>query len=140
MLKSIDGGVTWVNPATGTAEPLRVNQDPPRNAKDQWFPWVAVAPDGRVDVVYYDRREDPINRFVNLYLSRSSDGGASWTDIRVSDVPSNMNWAFDRGIFIGDYNALSISPDGTAYPFWTDARNGTPRVRQSDAFIDAIPP
>ncbi len=140
ILKSTDRGATWVNPSTGSSSPLRVNQDGLRNGKDQWFPWAAVAPDGRVDVVFYDRRDDPFNRFTHLYLARSSDGGATWTDMRVSDVPSNMNWSFDSGIFIGDYNALAIGPDGTSYPFWTDARNGTPRVRQSDVFFDAVAP
>jgi hypothetical protein len=140
VLKSTDRGVTWFNPATGLSSPLRVNQDGPGNGRDQWFPWVAIGPGGRVDIVFYDRRDDPFNRFTHLYLARSSDGGATWTDMRVSDVPSNMNWSFENGIFIGDYNALAIGPDGTSYPFWTDARNGTPRVRQSDVFMDAVPP
>ncbi len=144
-MKSTDGGVTWVNPATGLPdEPLRVNQDALGNGRDQWFPFVAVAPEGpaagRVDVVFYDRRHDPFNRFTHTYLARSHDGGANWTETRLTDVPSNMNWAFEDGLFIGDYNGIAIAPNGTSYPFWTDARNGTPLVRQSDVMMDIVPP
>ncbi len=145
IMKSTDGGVTWVNPATGLPdEPLRVNQDALGNGRDQWFPFVAVAPEGpaagRVDVVFYDRRHDPFNRFTHTYLARSHDGGANWTETRLTDVPSNMNWAFEDGLFIGDYNGIAIAPNGTSYPFWTDARNGTPLVRQSDVMMDIVPP
>lgn len=135
IVKSSDGGVSW-------SSPLRVNQDPPGNGSDQWFPFVAVAPEGdhagRVDVVFYDRRDHP--RLTRVYLARSSDGGATWDDRLVSDAFSNMNWAFGGGIFIGDYNGLAIDRDGNSYPFWTDARNGTPFIRQSDVFLEVVPP
>jgi hypothetical protein len=117
-----------------------VNQDPLGNGKDQWFPFAAVAPDGRVDVVFHDRRDDPFNRFAHACLARSLDGGATWTDARLTDRPSNMNWAFENGLFMGDYNGIAIGPDGTSYPFWTDARNGTPLVRQSDVYMEIVPP
>lgn len=139
LMKSTDGGATWHNPKDGSSAPLRVNGDALKNGRDQWFPFAAVAADGRVDVVFNDRRDDFFNRFTHVYLARSSDGGATWSEIRVSDVPSNMNWAFDDGIFMGDYNAVGISPSGTSYPFWTDTRNGSPRVRQSDVFVDIVP-
>jgi len=140
IVKSTDGGVTWTNPATAGPSPLRVNQDVPGNGKDQWFPFAAVAPDGRVDVVFYDRRGDPFNRSAHVYLARSHDGGATWTEVRVTGVSSNMNWAFEDGLFMGDYNGMTIGPDGTSYPFWTDARAGTPLLRQSDVMMDAVPP
>ncbi len=107
---------------------------------DQWFPFAAVAPDGRVDVMFYDRRDDPFNRLAGVYLARSYDGGATWTEVKVSSALSNMNWAFDGGQFMGDYNGLAIGPDGTSFPFWTDARNGTSRIRQSDVYMGSVPP
>ena len=140
IVKSTDGGLTWTNPAGASNSPLRVNQDALQNGKDQWFPFAAIAPDGRVDVMFYDRRDDPFNRLANVYLARSYDGGASWSEVKVSSSFSNMNWAFEGGQFMGDYNGLAVGPDGTSYPFWTDARNGTPGTRQSDVFMGIVSP
>ena len=133
IVRSTDGGVTW-----STAQ--RVNQDPVENGRDQWFPFAAVGADGRVSVVFNDRRDDPSNRFENTYLARSSNGGVNWTETKVSTQASNLNLAFDNGVFIGDYNGLTVGPDGTAYPFWTDSRNGEPGNRQSDVYMAIVPP
>ena len=140
IMKSSDGGATWGSPVAGSAEPLRVNQDAFKNGRDQWFPFAAVAPDGRVDVMFYDRRDDFFNRLAHVYLARSTDRGVTWSETRVTDAPSNMNLAFENGFFMGDYNGLAIGPDGTSYPFWTDARRGTPRERQSDVMMDSVRP
>jgi hypothetical protein len=140
IVKSTDGGVTWTSPVDGDDSPLRVNQDPLHNGSDQWFPFAALAPDGRIDVMFFDRRDDPFNRLTNVYLARSLDGGATWTEAQVSSSFSNMNWAFDGGRFIGDYNAIAVAPNGTTYPFWTDARSGTPANRQSDVYMAIVPP
>jgi hypothetical protein len=61
----------------------------------------------------------------------------------VSDVPSNHDYSFRAGIFIGDYNNVAVGPDNQAWAFWTDARNGrssrrqvgrNPACEQSDVF------
>src|SRR5262249_57524851 len=63
-----DGGATW-------AEPVRVNDDPPGNGKEQLFAWLAVDPrDGSVNVVFYDRREYK-RTLTGVTLARSVDGG-----------------------------------------------------------------
>jgi len=63
----------------------------------------------------------------------------------VSDVPSNMDYSFRAGIFMGDYNNVAVS-SSRAYGFWTDARNGrssreqfgrNPACEQADVFLDA---
>jgi hypothetical protein len=63
----------------------------------------------------------------------------------VSDVPSNMDYSFRAGIFMGDYNNVAVS-GSLAYGFWTDARNGrssreqfgrNPACEQADVFLDA---
>lgn len=140
IVKSADGGVTWNNPQTNQPEALRVNQDQLHNGKDQWFPFAAVGADGHISVVFEDRRDDIFNRLANVYLARSSDHGATWTETRLTSVSSNLNWAFDNGQFIGDYNSVAISPDGTSYPTWIDARDGTPSQRQSDVYIGIVSP
>jgi hypothetical protein len=64
----------------------------------------------------------------------------------VSDVPSNLDYTFRAGIFMGDYNNVAVGPDGTAYAFWTDGRNGrssrnqtgrNPACEQGDVFADS---
>jgi hypothetical protein len=131
IVRSTNGGVTW-------SDPRRVNQDGP--GKDQWFPFAAVSTDGHISVVFNDRRDDFANRLMNVYVATSVDGGTEWSETRVTSVASNINWAFEQGFFIGDYNGLAIAPDGTKYPVWTDARNGTPFVRESDVYIGILPP
>jgi hypothetical protein len=131
LTKSIDGGRTW-------SAPVRVNQDNAGNNRDQWYPWVAVAPNGRVDVVFYDRRADSANKLSRTFLARSSDGGATWIDMEVSTFASNFDNAFfGSGSFIGDYNGLAIDPDGKSYPVWTGV---APLKMDSDVYFAAVAP
>ena len=127
--RSTNGGVTW-------SAPVRVNQDTFGNDKDQWFPWVAVAPNGRVDVVFYDRRGDAGNKLAHTFLARSWNGGATWTDFAVSAFASNFDNAFPGGRFIGDYNGLAIRSDGKSFPVWTGV---TPGKFDSDIFFEIVP-
>jgi len=130
LSRSQDGGLTW-------SALVRVNQDGVGNDKDQWFPWAAVAPDGRVDIVFYDRRRDPGNKLADTFLARSDDRGQHWSDVRVSPFASNFDEAFfGLGLFIGDYNGLAIAPDGTSYPVWTGVRPGK---TDSDIFFAVVP-
>lgn len=95
LAKSTNGGVTWQSA-------VRVNQDPLRNRKDQWFPHVTVAPTGRIDIVFFDRRDDFSNRLAHTYFARSSDRGATWSEIQLSDAQSNISWASEKGESLGD--------------------------------------
>jgi hypothetical protein len=144
LAKSSDGGASW-------SDAIRVNQDPVGNGKDQFFPWPAVAPDGTVYVVFHDRRLDttstvtaygvainpPGNYLVDTWVARSGDRGERWNDFRVSDVSSNFDFGFRGGIFLGDYSGLAATRD-FAYPFFTDARNGTAAVRHSDVYLSIV--
>lgn len=146
VVRSTDGGVTWHNPKTGQPGDLRVNQDGPGG--DQWFPFAAVSSAGRLSVVFEDRRDDPLNRLANVYVATSDDGGATWSETKVTSVPSNLNWAFDsdpgspagNGVFIGDYNGFAFAPDGTGYAMWTDSRDGFVNARESDVYMALLPP
>jgi hypothetical protein len=110
--RSTDGGATW-------SAPLRVNDD--ATASDQFFPWISVGPDGRINVVFGDRRDDQGDVLYHTYYAGSSDGGASFEpNVRVSDIASDPGINFN-GTFIGDYfNVASAS----VHPTWTDTRNG----------------
>src|SRR4051812_31690104 len=62
--RSTNGGVSF-------SAPLRIN-DPGANAH-HWFGTLAVAPNGRIDVCWYDTRRDTNSNFSELYYCSSSD-------------------------------------------------------------------
>jgi hypothetical protein len=124
MVRSPDGGDSWF-------KPVKVNRDS-TNA-DQFQPYVAVNPAGQVNVAYFDRRLDarrvegatvvhPGNFFVDTWLSRSNDGGRTFSDTRVSHDswdPTINPPTSDSGAFIGDYQGLVADCSG-AIPFAND--------------------
>jgi hypothetical protein len=126
LVKGTDRGL-GVPPNFGTptpSAPIRVNQDPIGDGKDQFQPQLAVTASGQINISYFDRRNDPSNFFIDTYLSRSNDGGATWTDTRVTSNMSDprINPPIDGGgnFFYGDYQGLAAD-DNCAIPFW----NGT---------------
>ncbi len=103
VVKSTNGGVTWGSPRV-------VNGD--HTDADQFQPQIAVPPSGQVNISYFDRRKDPENFFIDSYLSRSNDGGLTFTDVRLShDMwdPSINPPISGSGAFIGDYQGLVAS-------------------------------
>jgi hypothetical protein len=117
MFKSTDGGDSY-------SDPVRVNQDDPQSAADQFQPWMAITPSGQVDVSYFDRRNDPNNFYIDTYLSRSNDGGKTFTDTRVTHSvwdPEIHPPISPSGQFIGDYQGL-VADDSVAIPFWNDTQ------------------
>ena len=122
----VKGTVTTVAGAQGPpvfGNTIRVNQDPIGNGKDQFQPQIAVTAKGQVDISYFDRRNDPSDFFIDTYLSRSNDGGATWTDTRVTQFMSDprINPPIDGAgnYFYGDYQGL-VADDRCAMPFWQD--------------------
>src|SRR3989442_13806749 len=47
------------------------------STREEFFPWLSAAPDGRVDVVFYDRRCDPNDTLNCVTLSSSSDAAGT---------------------------------------------------------------
>ncbi|MGH2723510.1 MAG: hypothetical protein ACRDI0_04450 [Actinomycetota bacterium] len=134
VTKSTDGGDSWTPPKNLTG----------RSADDQFFPWLSVAPNGTVAVMYFDRRYSG-PKLIDTTLEQSTDGGQTFSAERVSEVSWNPDLAFRLGFFIGDYNGLDTTST-TALPFWTDARFAEPNVegnnpphQQSDVMVDVEP-
>ncbi|HXF71318.1 MAG TPA: sialidase family protein [Actinomycetota bacterium] len=129
---SDDFGATWSDPSVIAVTPSGA---PAPN--DQFFPWLAVDPTGTVHAIWYDNRNDPGNKLIETFVGVSKDGGATWTNVDVSDVAWNPDASFfSCGCFIGDYNGLAASGSVT-YPVWTDGRTtpGQPSG-QTDIFTD----
>jgi len=94
--RSTDGGATW-------SDPVRVNDDPPDSNAWQWFATMAVAPNGRIDVIWNDTRNDPDGFESELYYSYSEDAGETWSE-NVPVSPSfdpHVGWPQQNKI--GDY-------------------------------------
>jgi hypothetical protein len=98
VMSSRDKGETW-------SEPVRVNDDPKGNGKDQLFTWMAVDPrDGSINVVFYDRR-DLADTMTGVTMARSVDGGRTFVNYRVDQEP----FACYRGVFFGDYIGIAAN-------------------------------
>lgn len=111
--KSTDGGLNWI-------PSRRVNDDATSN--DQWFPWISVNPYGVINIVFYDSRNDANNRYTEVWVAQSADGGESFTNFRVSDyafMPCPIEGAGTG--YMGDYIGIA-STAGAAYASWMDPR------------------
>jgi len=127
----------WASEDRGAtfAAPARVNDTPRRDGTHQSLPRIALAPGGRIDVAYYDRRGDPSGTRAEVSLQSSFDGGQTFSDrIAVSDR------AFDTGIGFGAERGMPelgsrlglASTDTAALAVWTDTRAGTRASHKQD--------
>ncbi len=107
-----DNGTTWtVRTPHETAD---------ANTVDRFHPWIGVGSDGVVHVMFYDTRQNAARTSVDLYYSKSTDGGNTWsTPVRATSVTSphiedTFQW--------GDYNGLDVLGSQVIGVF-TDNRN-----------------
>ncbi len=112
--RSTNGGVNW-------SPGIRVNQDPINNGKFQWFPAIRVDEAGGVNIVYYDDRNTASDSS-EIYISRSLDGGTTWSDVLVSDhrfKPKSIGTPGIAAGYQGDYIGMT-SGNGKLWPLWMD--------------------
>jgi hypothetical protein len=96
------------------------------SAGEQFFPWAHAAPNGRVDVVYYDRTRDPndvLNYVTYSRLDPTTGLGANATSFDSWSPSFNGNVAGGQLTtsctpFIGDYIGVA-SDDTHVYLGWT---------------------
>jgi len=102
--RSTDDGLTF-------SAPQRINDDPINHNKWHFFGTLSVAPNGRIDTVWYDTRNAADNIQSQLFYSFSSDGGATWApNVQVSNT-FNPHAGFPQNEKIGDY--ITIVSDNT---------------------------
>ena len=115
------GGATWDGPT-------RVNDTPDRDGTSQYLPRLDVAPDGRLDVVYYDRRSDTKDVMNEVSLQSSFDEGQSFdARIRLSgqDFDSRVGYGNEREMpDLGSRLGL-VSDRESALAVWSDTRSGS---------------
>lgn len=116
LVRSSDGGKSW-------SDPIIINDDGTTGI--QWYPSVSVDALGNVNVFFYDRRENPGTTITDLYFAQSQDGGDTFTNIKVTDVPSTWTTAGGESPNYGDYiNSVSVGTD--AMVAYADGRDGDP--------------
>lgn len=125
---SADFGDTWSNP-------VKVD-DPtaPADRGDEFYPNIAVAPNGRVDVAWYDFRNDPFGprqvgafyrgeRYWDVYYSSSNDAGATWSKNSRVTSPSIDGKAGGTFNNIDTRGAIALaSTERAVYLAWSDTR------------------
>lgn len=117
MIRSTNGGTTW-------SSPVRVNNDPLNNGKDQYYPWCTVdQSNGALHIVFYDNRNTTSDSS-GVWMASSFDGGLTFENYQVSDA--NFKPKPISGLasgYQGDYIGITAS-NGKAYPVWADDRTG----------------
>ena len=117
MIRSTNGGTTW-------STPVRVNDDPINNGKEQYYPWCAVDQNtGQLNLVWYDNR-NTTNDSTGVFMATSDDGGLTFDNFQVSDA--NFRPKPISGLasgYQGDYIGITAA-NNKAYPFWADDRTG----------------
>ena len=124
--KSLNGGLTWTIP-------MRLNDD--STTKDQFHPDMAVKADGTIDVVWYDKRNSSNDDSWDVYIAKSTDGGASFsTNLRITDksfaTPDN---SISTEKWMGEYLGLVVD-SSFAYVAFTSSINDS----KGDVFFDSV--
>jgi hypothetical protein len=116
LSRSDDAGTTWSAPVAVAPRP-----------RAQFLPMVGVSPEGRVDVVFYDRSEDPGDVRAQVTMASSLDAGRTFRTATVSDAPFDTRIGFGslQGIpVLGSRLAVHSGTD-RSLAFWSDTSRGT---------------
>jgi hypothetical protein len=130
--RSTDGGRTWTDAKV-------LNDDPPDQLRPQLIPNISVAPNGRLDAVWWDTRDDPGLGSNDVYYASSTDNGETWTkNARITDESINRK----IGPFASNFDLNSppglASTNAFAVIGWDDTRFGNEVTETSDIFSAAV--
>ncbi|MHB1535136.1 MAG: sialidase family protein [Acidimicrobiales bacterium] len=126
MMRSTDGGQTW-------SAPLRLNNDNPSKQFVHFLPEVGVAPNGRVDVAWYDfRRQHGFSP--DVYYTYSTDAGVTWApNVRITDRPINFSIGITNNVDVRQPVGVA-SANPYAAVGWVDTRLGNTTTQTQDDF------
>ncbi|MBW3611444.1 MAG: glycoside hydrolase [Actinobacteria bacterium] len=124
--RSTDGGVSWT-------EPVAINDDDPSDGYTSFYPQLDVAPNGRVDVIWHDNRQQS-DFLIEVRSTYSTDGGATWApNMGVTDQPINFSVGASS---TGDVRQPPgvASADSYAAIAWPDTRFADEQTQTQDNF------
>ena len=113
-VRSTDGGTTW-------SPPDLINDDDPALRYSHFNPNMSMAPNGRIDLVWWDFRDGAGLYASDVYYAYSSDNGATWSrNFRVT--PRSINRKVGTWSNNYDYRAPPsvASTDETALVAWDE--------------------
>ncbi|MGH9224785.1 MAG: sialidase family protein [Acidimicrobiales bacterium] len=128
--KSLDKGVTWSDP-TGIAPDQSAT-----STGSSRTPSVAVAPNGRVDLVYY---RTPAANTDNVFWAASVDGAVTFRSRQVNEQPIRR---FEYNRAIGTWYPPDVfSLDDSAWVAWSDSKNAQAQDENTqDVFLRRMVP
>lgn len=145
--RSFNGGDSW-------SFPVKINHRPPLNFQiiQTRHPSVSVAPDGRVDIVWQDRRNwykactnthviCQEARLGDTYYAYSSNRGRTFSaNYRISDRSTNNDVGYDYRFGTGwAYGPVSVPLGGNQLLVgWMDSRQGNFQTDTQDVYLSPV--
>ncbi|HVM01049.1 MAG TPA: sialidase family protein, partial [Acidimicrobiales bacterium] len=132
--RSVDEGRTW-------SEPRLLNDDDPAELFGQFQPSLAVAPNGRLEVAWWDMRDSAGLFATDVYGVSSTDNGETWSaNRRITDRIIDRTigvWKPGTGGDVRQPPGLAAA-DALTVVMWDDTRNGSPQVETQDLFAATV--
>ena len=140
---SLDGGGSW-------SERTVLNDDEGSGSEaGQFFPGISIAPNGRVDVAWYDGRLSPAappgedggeeSGFQDVFYTSSTDRGATFTpNLRISDRSIDRSVGVWSNNIDSSHNVGIDSSDEAVYFAWQDSRNADPELQAEDVYMASL--
>jgi hypothetical protein len=139
---SLDGGESW-----GERKVLNDDQGAVAPAS-QFHPNVSVAPNGRVDVAWYDGRLSPAapppsgedeTGFQDVYYASSTDQGATFgPNLRITDRSIDRSIGVYSNRIDSKTNLGIASTDDEVYFAWQDSRNADRERQPEDVYTATL--
>ena len=139
---SPDGGETWL--------PAKVvNDDTARKNIQHYDSGVSVAPNGRLDVAWYDFRNSPVPEkeeaggngggATDVYYAYSADIGRTYSpNVKVTDRISDRTIGLWSNNVHSHTNVAIASTDTAVYIAWQDTRNGNATLQAEDIYFAVV--
>ena len=132
--KSLDKGVSWGERSVL----LATDRDATGSSRS---PSISVAPNGRIDVVYYHTSPAPDRQaFDDVYWNYSIDGGENFLSRQVNEAPIDRNKGYSGPAGaqkeLGNHYPPGVSStDAAAYVVWSDTRDADDLTNTQDVVL-----